>query len=142
MITSMDVTKWILWSAAFLLSVLVLLFLWVRPKSIDPRLPGPKRHPLLGITFFDMSELTNGIPFDWAHWPTISVVLSRLYKFHTWGGTRMKSHRMCVLCKCLQSHGVVLPFLVLSLSRPDTEYWIWWSIFQHCVASVLGIHSS
>jgi len=63
-----------------------LLFLWLRPQYVDPSVPGPRRHPLLGVTFGDTKDYMDGVDFSWPRWPTLSIVLSRNWKFQTWGG--------------------------------------------------------
>ena len=64
---------------------LVLVYIWVRPSYVDPKVPGPKRHLLLGVTFGEASEiLEDGFGYD--KWPTLSILLSRRFDFQTWGG--------------------------------------------------------
>jgi hypothetical protein len=72
---------------------LAALVWYIRPFPISPDLPGPKRHWLLGVTFGDSEEFlvkesNNNKPenFDWNHWPSLSLAISRRFGFRTWGG--------------------------------------------------------
>ncbi|KAL7557026.1 hypothetical protein ACA910_014239 [Epithemia clementina (nom. ined.)] len=76
----------IVWGAAVVVLMLGLLYWWIRPFQIDPNIPGPCRNGLIGVTFSDTKELMDGAHFNWAHWPTLSILLSRQYNFQTWGG--------------------------------------------------------
>jgi hypothetical protein len=69
------------------------VFLWyVRPFPVSPDVPGPKRHWLFGVVFGDgddsmqRDEQQQQRHFDWGHWPTMSLAISRRYNFRTWGG--------------------------------------------------------
>ena len=73
--------------------LLAVLALWwkIRPFPVDPKVPGPKRHWLLGITFEDQDTFLNSSDndnevFDWGHWPTLSLAVSRRFNFRTSGG--------------------------------------------------------
>mmetsp|Transcript_1973 Transcript_1973/g.3078 ORF Transcript_1973/g.3078 Transcript_1973/m.3078 type:complete len:528 (-) Transcript_1973:591-2174(-) len=65
---------------------LILVYGWVRPKYVDPKVPGPKRHFLLGITFGDLSDFFEDGLFGSHKWPTLTLLLSRQFDFQTWGG--------------------------------------------------------
>ena len=65
---------------------LALLYLWVRPKSVDSHIPGPIRHKWFGIGFAPESELAPGVAFEWSRWPTIAAILSERWNYRTWGG--------------------------------------------------------
>lgn len=86
----MDLCLQLLHGGLYLLGSLAILLaagLWyVRPFPIDPKLPGPKRHPIFGVTFEDESTECFDEAFEWAKWPTLSVELSRRWDFRTWGG--------------------------------------------------------
>ena len=82
---------------ASILSLLI-LFWYIRPFRVSTDVPGPKRHWLLGVGFGDGDEFTESSSttttkndtspevFDWGHWPTLSLTISRRHNFRTWGG--------------------------------------------------------
>lgn len=99
-----SIVSMLVWSLAVLMFIVGLLYLWVRPTPIDPCVPGPRRHAFVGVTFSEMSELMHGVPFDWSHWPILSILLSKHYNFQTWGGMYQ------------QAKGLFARVL----------FWIWW----------------
>jgi hypothetical protein len=69
----------------FLVSI-TLVYIQIRPKYVDPKVPGPMRHFFLGITFSEASELLDGEIFNGDKWPKLTLALSRRFDFQTWGG--------------------------------------------------------
>lgn len=77
------------YAAGGLLVTLMALWWWIRPFPVDPSVPGTKRHWLLGTTFEDNENFLSDKDkeaFEWGHWPTLSLAVSRRYNFRTWGG--------------------------------------------------------
>ena len=86
---------YILSMIAYIIGFLILSFVgflwWIRPFKVSPDVPGPKRHWFLGIMFGDDDDFVSSgsdkdLAFDWNHWPTLSLSISRRYNFQTWGG--------------------------------------------------------
>ena len=71
---------------------LIAIWIWIRPYRLSLDVPGPKRHFLFGTTF-GFEEDGEGSAdkkkkqkaFDWGHWPTLSLEISRKHQFRTWG---------------------------------------------------------
>jgi len=63
-----------------LLVSLVLVYIWVRRDPPPPKVPGPNRHFLLGVTFGEVSEIFED-GFGYGKWPTLSISLSRRIDF-------------------------------------------------------------
>mmetsp|Transcript_37818 Transcript_37818/g.92050 ORF Transcript_37818/g.92050 Transcript_37818/m.92050 type:complete len:104 (+) Transcript_37818:114-425(+) len=70
------------------------IWFWIRPYPLSLEVPGPKRHFLFGTTFeFEEDDKEDGKdstdkkknqePFDWGHWPTLSLEVSRRFQFRT-----------------------------------------------------------
>lgn len=66
-----------------LVLVLVTLYFYAKPFSIDKSLPGPIRHWLWGTVF--EFEGDNHEPFTWDKWPTLALNVSRRFLYKTWG---------------------------------------------------------
>jgi cytochrome P450 len=70
-----------------LVVVASVLFWRTRPFRISKDLPGPERYGWFGVTLGgETGEILKGESFDWGHWPTLGLELSRRYGFRTWGG--------------------------------------------------------
>ena len=68
-----------------ILALILLLLFYLKPFRVDRSVPGPKRTPFVGVLFNEASEIFSE-GFGWDQWPSLSLVLSRRFKFQTWGG--------------------------------------------------------
>ena len=74
-----------------LMLLLAVALYYVRPFNINPKLPGPRRFGILGVTFADELTEAFGEPFEWSRWPKLSLELSRQWNFRTWGGPTLNN---------------------------------------------------